>query len=60
MRFSESEDDHDIGAILLTVIVTVVLGAVLYTYHSWSNLQTAYLPAIEQTVPTIVPNQPGP
>jgi hypothetical protein len=60
MRFSESEDDHDIGAILLTVIVTVVLGAIVYTYNSWSNLQTAYLPSIEQTVPAIVPNQPGP
>jgi hypothetical protein len=60
MRFLESEDDHDIGAILLTVIVTVVLGAIVYTYNSWSNLQTAYLPSIEQTVPTIVPNQPGP
>jgi len=38
----------------------VVLGAIVYTYNSWSNLQTAYLPSIEQTVPTIVPNQPGP
>jgi hypothetical protein len=60
MRFSESEDDHDIGAILLTVIVTVVLGAMVYAYNSWGNLQTAYMPSIEQTVPTIVPGQPGP
>jgi hypothetical protein len=60
MRFSESEDDHDIGAVLLTVIVTVVLGAMLYAYNGWGNLQTAHLPSIEQTVPTIVPNQPGP
>ena len=60
MRFSESEDDHDIGAILLTVIVTVVLGAALYAYSSWGNLQTASMPSIVQTVPTIVPSQPGP
>jgi len=53
-----SEDDHDIGTILLTVIVTVVLGAMVYAYNSWGNLQTAYMPAIERTVPTIVPCQP--
>ena len=59
MTFSD-EDDHDVGAILLTVIVTAVLGMLVYGYNSWSHLQTAYLPTIERTVPTIVPNQPGP
>ena len=59
MSFSD-DDDHDIGAILLTVIVTVVLGAMVYAYNSWGNLQTAYMPAIERTVPTIVPSLPGP
>jgi hypothetical protein len=55
-----SDDDHDIGAILLTVIVTVVLGAMVYAYNSWGNLQTAnYMPTVERTVPTIVPSQPG-
>lgn len=58
MSFSD-DDDHDIGAILLTVIVTVVLGAMVYAYNSWGNLQTAYMPAIERTVPTIVPSLPG-
>ena len=59
MTFSD-DDGHDIGAILLTVIVTAVLGAMVYAYNSWGNLQTAYLPTIERTVPAIVPNQPGP
>jgi hypothetical protein len=58
MRFSD-HDDHDIGAILLTVIVTVVLGAMVYAYNSWGNLQTAYMPAFERTVPTIVQSRPG-
>jgi hypothetical protein len=59
MTFSD-DDGHDIGAILLTVIVTVVLGAMVYAYNSWGNLQTAnYMPAIERTVPTIVPSQPA-
>jgi len=60
MRFSEAEDDHDIATILLTVIVTVVLGAMVYAYNGWGNLQTASVPSIVQTVPTIVPSQPGP
>ena len=58
MSFSD-DDDHDIGAILLTVIVTVLVGAAVYSYNSWGNLQTAYMPALERTVPTIVPSLPA-
>ena len=53
------EDDYDSGTILLTVVVTVVLGGMVYSYSSRDILQTAYMPAIERTVPTIVPTQPG-
>jgi hypothetical protein len=59
MQFSEDDDGRDIGTILLTVIVTVALGALAYAYgSSRSVMQTAYIPAIERTVPNIVPNQP--
>lgn len=51
-------DDHDIGTIILTVIITLVLGAGIYAYSQTSNFQTAWSPAIEKTVPTIVPNGP--
>jgi hypothetical protein len=54
-----AEDDYDSGTILLTVIVTVVLGGMVYAYNSRDILQTASLPAIERTVPTVVPSQPG-
>jgi hypothetical protein len=56
MRFSE--DDHDIGAIVLTVIVTIVLGIGVYAYNSKPSIQTAFAPALEKTVPTIVPSAP--
>jgi hypothetical protein len=56
MRFSE--DDHDIGTIILTVIVTVVLGAGIYAYTSRPSIQTAFAPSLEKTVPTIVPSTP--
>jgi hypothetical protein len=56
MRFSE--DDHDIGTIVVTVIVTLVLGVGLYAYNSRPSLQTAFAPALEKTVPTIVPSSP--
>jgi hypothetical protein len=54
-------DDYDLGTIILTVVVTLFLGALVYAYISSSNLlQTAsMLPVIERTVPTIVPSQPG-
>jgi len=56
MRFSE--DDHDIGTIILTVIVTLVIGAGVYAYNSKPSIQTAFAPAMEKTVPTIVPSTP--
>jgi hypothetical protein len=56
MRFSE--DDHDIGTIILTVIVTLVLGAGIYAYTSRPSVQTAFAPSLEKTVPTIVPSTP--
>ena len=51
-------DDHDIGTIILTVIVTVVLGAGIYAYSRTPSFQTASGPVMEKTVPTIVPNMP--
>ena len=59
MTFSD-DDDHDIGAIITTVIVTVVLGALVVAYNSGhSLLQTASMPTIDRTVPSIVPSLPG-
>ena len=46
MRFSE--DDHDIGTIILTVIVTLVLGAGIYAYTSRPSVQTAFAPSLEK------------
>jgi hypothetical protein len=57
MRISE-DDDHDIGTIVLTVIVTLVLGAGIYAYSRTPSVQTALGPVVEKTVPTIVPNGP--
>jgi hypothetical protein len=56
MRFSE--DDHDIGTIALTVIMTLVLGVGIYAYHSTPSVQTAFEPTLQKTVPTIVPSTP--
>ena len=56
MRFSD--DDGDIDVVFLTVTVTIALGAMVYAYKSSSVLQTAEIPAIERTIPTIVPSQP--
>ena len=57
MRFSE--DDHDIGTIVSTVVITLVVGALVYAYNSRSTIIAAYIPSIERTVPNIVPSQPG-
>jgi hypothetical protein len=53
-----SEDNHDIGTIILFLMVTYILGAGVYWYNSKSSMQTAFAPAIEKTVPTIVPSTP--
>ena len=53
-----AEGDHDIGTIVLTVIMTVLLGGLVYAYSTGHLMQTAYLHSVERTVPTIVPSQP--
>jgi hypothetical protein len=57
MRIWE-DDGHDIGTILVTVILTLVVGAGIYAYSRTPSVQTAFGPVIEKTVPTIVPNSP--
>jgi hypothetical protein len=56
MRFAE--DDHDIGTIVLTVIMTVLLGGLVFAYSTGHLMQTTYLQSVERTMPTIVPKQP--
>ncbi len=51
-------DDYDIGAIVLTIIMTVLLGGLVFAYSSGRLMQTAYSHSVERTVPTIVPHQP--
>jgi len=59
MTFSD-DDDHDTGAILTTIIVTVVVGALVIAYNSrHSVLQTASIATFDRTVPQIVPSLPG-
>jgi hypothetical protein len=59
MRISDDDDGGALGTILMTAIVTVVLGALIYAYNSSRIiLEAAYIPTIERTVPTIVPSQP--
>jgi hypothetical protein len=53
-----ADDDHDIGTIVLTIIMTVLLGGLVFAYSSGHLMQSAYLQSVERTVPTIVPNQP--
>jgi hypothetical protein len=55
MRFA---DDSDIGTIILTVIVAAMLGTMIYFYNSRESVKTAFVPTIDRTVPTIVPNTP--
>jgi hypothetical protein len=52
------DEDNDIGTIGMVVAVTLVLGAIVYTYTKDDGFQTALLPAIDKTVPTIVPAGP--
>jgi hypothetical protein len=55
MRFAE---DHDIGTVILTVIITLMLGGMIYVYNSHDSIKTAFLPAFDRTVPSIVPSGP--
>jgi hypothetical protein len=54
------ESDSDFGPIVATVVLTtIVVGAALYTYNRYDRIQTALnIPALERTVPSIVPSQP--
>ena len=54
------DDSSDLGAIVIAVVVaTVAAGAFIYAWNRTSAVQTALnAPAIERTVPDIVPNQP--
>ena len=53
-----ADDDYDIGTIVLTIIMTVMLGGLVFAYSTGHLMQTAYSHSVERTVPTIVPNQP--
>jgi|1185.fasta_scaffold846571_1 hypothetical protein len=55
MRFAE---DHDIGTVILTVIITMMLAGMVYLYNSHDGVKTAFLSTFERTVPTIVPSGP--
>jgi hypothetical protein len=54
------DDDSDVGPIVITVVLTtLVAGAFIYGWNRYNTVQTALnIPAIERTVPPIVPNQP--
>lgn len=55
MRFA---DDHDIGTVIVAVVITMMLGTMIYLYNSHDSVKTAFLPTFERTVPTIVPSAP--
>jgi hypothetical protein len=54
------DDDNDLGPIAVAVVLgTIVAGAFIYGLNRYPTVETALnIPAIERTVPTIVPNQP--
>jgi hypothetical protein len=55
------DDNSDMGPIVTTVVIgTLVAGALLYTFHRYEGVRTAFLnlPTIERSVPSIVPDQP--
>jgi hypothetical protein len=54
------DEDNELGPIVVAVVVgTLVVGALIYGWNRYDQVQTALnFPAIERTVPTIVPNQP--
>ncbi len=59
MRVSDDDEGGALGTVVITAVVTVVLCALIYAYNSSrSILEAAYIPAIERTVPAIVPGQP--
>jgi hypothetical protein len=52
------DEDNDIGTIITVVAVTLALGIMMYAYTRHHGFQTAFLPAVDKTVPTIVPSGP--
>jgi hypothetical protein len=54
------EGDNEVGPVVITVVLgTLVAGSLIYGWNRYETVQTAlHLPAIERTVPVIVPNQP--
>ena len=52
--------DNDLGRVVVTVVLgTLIAGAFIYGWNRYDTVQTALnIPAIERTVPAIVPNQP--
>jgi hypothetical protein len=54
------DDNSDTGPIVTTVVIgTLVAGALLYSFHRYERVRTALnIPAIERSVPSIVPSQP--
>jgi hypothetical protein len=53
------DEDNELGPIVAVVLGTLVVGALIYGWNRYDKMQTALnIPAIERTVPTIVPNQP--
>lgn len=54
------DDTSDLGPVVVAVVLgTLVAGAFLYGFNRYDTIQTALnIPAIDRTVPTIVPNQP--
>ena len=54
------DGDNDLGPVVVMVVLgTLIAGAFIYGWKRYENLQTALnIPAIERTVPVIVPNQP--
>lgn len=57
---SAFDSDNDLGPVVVAVVLgTLVAGAFVYVWNRQESLQTAWnVPAIERTVPNIVPNQP--
>jgi hypothetical protein len=54
------DGDNDLGPVVVTVVLgTLIAGAFIYGWNRYDTVQTALnIPAIERTVPAIVPNQP--
>ena len=53
------DGDNALGPVVTVVLMTLAVGALIYGWNRYESVQTALnIPAIERTVPMIVPNQP--